>query len=188
MKVVALEVEALVVVALSVVKYATGEKIELKIPDPMLAIEAKRLVEEAVVEKELVEVELVMVALVPVRFRTERIFAKRVLSTFRLVIDEVAAIRELVLRLVEVELVIVPLEDERLVLEILVAERLVEVEFVIVPLVELIEESEMFPAERLVMVAEVSVAFPPPIFAVVMLAVEIFEVVELVVDARSVAN
>ena len=56
--------------------------------------------------------------------------AKRVERMFRLVIEEVAATRELALKLVDVELVIVPLEEVRFVLEIFVAERLVDVEFV----------------------------------------------------------
>jgi hypothetical protein len=54
---------------------------------------------------------------------------------------------------------------------------------VIVPLVELMFERDRFPAFKLVIVALVNVAFPPAMFAVVMLAVEIFDVVEFVVEA-----
>jgi hypothetical protein len=104
------------------------------------------------------------------------------------VIDEVAATNELVLMFVEVEFVIVELFavkllPVKLVFVRFVIEELVEVEFVIVPFVELIDESEIFPADRFVIVAEVRVAFPPEILAVVMFAVEIFEVVELDVEA-----
>jgi hypothetical protein len=112
--------------------------------------------------------------------------AKRVERMFRLVIDEVAATSELVLRFVEVELVIVPLEDKRFVFVRFVIEELVDVELVIVPFVELIEVSEMFPAERLVIVADVSVAFPPAMLAVVMFAVAMLEVEALVVEAFTV--
>ena len=88
----------------------------------------------------------------------EKIFEKRFVSTFRFVIDEVAATNEFVFKLVEVE-------------------------FVIVPFATLIAGRERFVNERLVIVAEVSVAFPPAMLAVVMFAVEIFEVVELDVEA-----
>ncbi len=86
------------------------------------------------------------------------IAAYRVESTFKFVIDEVAATSELVFRLVDVELVIVPFAT-------------------------LIEGSVRFVNERLVIVADVRVAFPPAMLAVVMFAVEIFEVVELDVEA-----
>jgi hypothetical protein len=59
----------------------------------------------------------------------------------------------------------------------------VEVELVIVPLFTLIDGRDKLVTERLVMVAEVSVAFPPA-----MLAVAMFDVVELVVDAFKIAK
>ena len=62
-------------------------------------------------------------------------------------------------------------------------EILVEVEFVIVPLATLIEGRVRLVTERFVIVAEVKVALPPKIFALAMLAVAIFDVVEFVVDA-----
>jgi hypothetical protein len=52
-----------------------------------------------------------------------------------------------------------------------------------VALITLIAGRERFVIERLVIVAEVRVAFPPEMLAVVMFAVEIFEVVELDVEA-----
>ncbi len=105
-----------------------------------------------------------------------------------MVIEEVAATSEFVLMLVDVEFVIVELfavnsPPVKLLFEIFVAERLVEVVFVIVPFATLIEGSERFVIERLVIVAEVRVALPPEMLAVVMFAVEIFEVVELDVEA-----
>lgn len=62
--------------------------------------------------------------------------ANKLDSTFRLVIDEVAATSELVLRLVVVALVKVELDEVRFVFEILVAARFVDVELEIVALVE----------------------------------------------------
>ena len=85
--------------------------------------------------------------------------AKRVDNTFRLVIDEVAAIREFVLMLVEVELVIVPLVAVR-------------------------EVGLRVEIERLVIVALVIVEFVTT--SLVMLAVVIFEVEVLLVVAKVV--
>jgi hypothetical protein len=89
----------------------------------------------------------------------EKIFEKRFVSTFRFVIDEVAATNEFVFKLVEVE-------------------------FVIVPFATLIAGRERFVNERLVIVADVRVAFPPAIFAVVILAVSVLVVEAFVVEAE----
>jgi uncharacterized membrane protein len=53
---------------------------------------------------------------------------------------------------------------------------------VIVPFATLIDGRERLVRDRFVIVAEVRVAFPPAMLAVVKLAVAILEVVELVVD------
>ncbi len=85
------------------------------------------------------------------------------LVAVRFVKTAVSALMKVENRLVDEELVIVPLVDDRLVLEIFATERLVEVELVIVPFVEVKLESETAPAFKLVMVALVNVAFPAAI-------------------------
>ena len=65
-------------------------------------------------------------------------------------------------------LVRVALDVVKFVLEIFVEDKLVEVELVIVPFVVFIDGRDKLVIERLVIVADVSVAFPPEILAVVM--------------------
>ena len=84
--------------------------------------------------------------------------AKRLDNTFKLVIEEVETIKLEMFAFVEVELVTVPLVEDRFVFEILVAEKLVEVELVIVPLATSREGRERLVSERLVIVALVKVA------------------------------
>lgn len=126
-----------------------------------------------------------------------KIFENKLERIFRFVIEEVAARTWLAAKLLPVKLptVVEPRVDEpeakmlaevRLEMFAFVADKFVEVELVIVPFVTFIAGRERLVSERLVMVADVNVAFPPAMLAVVMFAVEIFEVVEFVVEAFSV--